>query len=215
MRVPSGCTTIAQFIQERTAELGFEDDAYEELLTLLEAGERTAVAVNPSTGRMVDLMTDRWRRADAMQTLREGRLWQRGRVRTVYSSWIHSDRPPERGPDKYADVFLKNADDASRSDPEPTTGDLKLGEPASAVIYRTGAPGRPTSTDLVIGELHARIADGQLEPTLAKQAQALSAWLAERHPQAAQLKPTSMENAIRNVWRGNGLGKPIKTNANG
>ncbi|WP_198374977.1 hypothetical protein [Neoroseomonas rubea] len=68
-------------------------------------------------------------------------------------------------------------------------------------VYRTGAPGRPTSGALVLAELRRRGEQGQVEPTLAAEARALSAWLQSTHSEAAQLRPRAMENTIRNEYR--------------
>ncbi len=70
-----------------------------------------------------------------------------------------------------------------------------------APILSTGAPGRPTSRHLVANELKRRALAGTLEPSLAKEARHLSAWLAAAHPEAPAMSQKSVENALRSDYK--------------
>lgn len=80
-----------------------------------------------------------------------------------------------------------------------------------APIYRTGAPGRPTSMELIITEMERRSAEGEMITTeLASEARALAAWLKAKHPAAPQLVAKTLQNTLRQKWRSLGGGKVPK-----
>jgi hypothetical protein len=66
---------------------------------------------------------------------------------------------------------------------------------------RTGAPGRPTSMQLIERELETRAAQGALEQTLAEQARVLETWLKVRHPRHPRARTKTIENGIRKRFR--------------
>jgi hypothetical protein len=71
---------------------------------------------------------------------------------------------------------------------------------------RTGAPGRPTSMQLVDAEFERRIVEGRIEKTLAAEARALERWLPEKHPNYPRATKTTIENNIRGAfWRSRDL----------
>lgn len=72
---------------------------------------------------------------------------------------------------------------------------------SSEQIYLTGAPGRPTSKQLVVAEYQARIHDKRNETVLKREAETLAAWLAENHPSAPRMRVGTIENAIRERHR--------------
>jgi hypothetical protein len=72
---------------------------------------------------------------------------------------------------------------------------------SSEQIYLTGAPGRPTSKQLVVAEYQARIHDKRHETVLKREAETLAAWLAENHPSAPRMSVGTIENAIRERHR--------------
>ncbi len=67
--------------------------------------------------------------------------------------------------------------------------------------YRTGAPGRPGSSHLIVEEFHRRRSSGQVEATLKQQADCLIEWLHQTHPEAVQLRPKTAQNVIRTLFR--------------
>ena len=71
----------------------------------------------------------------------------------------------------------------------------------AAAPLRTGAPGRPTSMQLVEGELERRASDQLLEKSLAEQARVLESWLRETHPSQPRATKTTIENNIRGAFR--------------
>ena len=64
-------------------------------------------------------------------------------------------------------------------------------------LYRTGAPGRPGSSHLVVDEFKKRAARGEVEGTLADQSRVLAQWLRNAHPQAHPITPGRIENVLR------------------
>jgi hypothetical protein len=66
---------------------------------------------------------------------------------------------------------------------------------------RTGAPGRPTSMQLIERELETRAAQGALEQTLAEQARVLETWLKVEHPEHPRAGTKTIENGIRTRFR--------------
>jgi hypothetical protein len=74
-------------------------------------------------------------------------------------------------------------------------------EPDDHEIVHSGAPGRPTSKQLVVNEHARRITDGKAVQGLTCQAEALGRWLQEKHPSAPRMKVKTIENAIREAHR--------------
>jgi hypothetical protein len=66
---------------------------------------------------------------------------------------------------------------------------------------RSGAPGRPTSRELILGELARRAAEGLLEERVGQQAHVLGRWLSDTHPSHPGGKQTTIENIIRREFR--------------
>jgi hypothetical protein len=66
----------------------------------------------------------------------------------------------------------------------------------SAGQRRSGAPGRPTSSQLVRLEYDARWQRGEVEKRIGAEAEALSAWLAKVHPKEVQLTPKTIRNTL-------------------
>jgi len=75
-------------------------------------------------------------------------------------------------------------------------------QPRPSVAYGTGAPGRPSSVHFIKAEMERRAARGEMNTTaLAREAQALAAWLHAVHPNAPQVKPKTLQNVLRAKWR--------------
>ena len=66
--------------------------------------------------------------------------------------------------------------------------------------YRSGAPGRPGSSHLVIAEFQRRATDGQIECSLIEQARVLVEWLGSEHPGAIQITEKTVKNTIRDEF---------------
>lgn len=66
----------------------------------------------------------------------------------------------------------------------------------------SGAPGRPTSWDHIVEpHFHERMENKLCETSVTKEAKYLSSWLKENHPDEPVIKPTTMENKIRDRYR--------------
>jgi hypothetical protein len=80
-------------------------------------------------------------------------------------------------------------------------------QPSEApVVYRTGYAGRPTSRDLIEGELRRRWADGERHPRAGIEspsawADGLSDWLRTKHPEAPKTDRKTIINNIRQPLR--------------
>jgi hypothetical protein len=67
--------------------------------------------------------------------------------------------------------------------------------------YKSGAPGRPSSNNLVKAEFDARCGRGEAAVSLKLEAIALAEWLGTTHPGAPQLTAKTIENQIRAAFR--------------
>lgn len=65
---------------------------------------------------------------------------------------------------------------------------------------RTGAPGRPTSRQLVELEFGRRRSTGETLGSIGAESEALSHWLQENHRKQPQMKPVTIANAIRSAF---------------
>jgi hypothetical protein len=63
--------------------------------------------------------------------------------------------------------------------------------------YRTGAPGRPTSIQLVAAEHAARWDRGEALDSIGAESQALVRWLLDSHPSAPRLSEKTISNNLR------------------
>jgi hypothetical protein len=72
---------------------------------------------------------------------------------------------------------------------------------SQAKIYRTGAPGRPTSSHLVEQEARRRIEAGEALQTLAEEARHLAEWLPLTHPAAPAMTPKTITGKVRPIFR--------------
>lgn len=85
-------------------------------------------------------------------------------------------------------------------DDEPSANEAPA--PPPPVILYSGTQGRPSSVEsLVIPELRRRAAEGSMESSLARECKYLSQWLHTNHPTAHQIKPASLENSLRQLYR--------------
>jgi len=70
------------------------------------------------------------------------------------------------------------------------------------VSARTGTPGRPTKgRGLIEEEFARRVSTGEFNPILAKEAETLERWFAEKHRGKDRMKARSIENLIRDNHR--------------
>jgi hypothetical protein len=67
--------------------------------------------------------------------------------------------------------------------------------------YRTGAPGRPSISHLVMAEFERRCNEGDVLETLAAEAEVLLTWANTEHPDAPHLTAGTIENHIRSAYR--------------
>jgi hypothetical protein len=68
-------------------------------------------------------------------------------------------------------------------------------------IYTSGAPGRPTSMNLVRLEFEARYRRGDAEPSITLEAAALAEWLSRTHPEATPIKAKTIKNQLASDFR--------------
>jgi hypothetical protein len=81
-------------------------------------------------------------------------------------------------------------------------GDVRAKWPFTiAESARAGAPGRPTSTHLVLEELARRGAAGELEASIRQEAAVLSTWLSRQHRSMPQLSAKAISNKIGTKFR--------------
>jgi hypothetical protein len=67
--------------------------------------------------------------------------------------------------------------------------------------YRTGAPGRPSSSHLVEAELDRRISEGTRSSNATKEAKLLAEWLKNTHPSLPPMTAKTIHNKFRNKLR--------------
>jgi hypothetical protein len=67
--------------------------------------------------------------------------------------------------------------------------------------YETGAPGRPTSMNLITQEFHRRYEVGAAADTIAQEAADLAEWLALTHPSAPPATRKTISNRLRTTFR--------------
>jgi hypothetical protein len=72
--------------------------------------------------------------------------------------------------------------------------------PSDSVSDRTGSPGRPTSSHLVLSEFQRRAEAGEAASTITDEGKALVRWLAGTYPALAQMKSRTAENIIRSEF---------------
>jgi hypothetical protein len=151
-----------------------------ELRTRLEAGVLQAVVIEPWNGRDYNVDRKIWRRKDANHFIDRGTAPYRG---------VHCEQ--------IGTLYIKTRSVAQRT----TT---------VTVSDRSGAPGAPSSSHLVEAEFRRRINTDEIEQSLAKEAAVLSYWLAKTHPGLRPMRPKTIENSIRHLWREPKKQKPQK-----
>jgi hypothetical protein len=78
------------------------------------------------------------------------------------------------------------------------------GEPRSvksSIVGSATRPGRPSSKDLIRTEAERRLVNSSAPDRLKKLATDLADWLHDAHPEAPQVRPKTIENNIRDLWR--------------
>ena len=74
-------------------------------------------------------------------------------------------------------------------------------EPTDDVLFRTGAPGRPTSMHLIEAEFERRRSVNELKPSLAMESEFLHRWLTTTYPGAPPASARTIEGKIRAQYR--------------
>jgi len=72
---------------------------------------------------------------------------------------------------------------------------------AQHLTYASGAPGRPTSMNLIRGEFDARHSRGERAKTITQEAEALADWLGKAHPGAVPVKAKTIKNQLASEFR--------------
>jgi hypothetical protein len=75
------------------------------------------------------------------------------------------------------------------------------GQPFDVAPLSTGAPGRRTSMHLVRVELERRALAGEVLASMTAEAEALAAWLPQKHPEYPPLTPKTIRNALARRFR--------------
>lgn len=172
---PDGCVFIGTFIKDA----GGTDEARLSLRKQLASGAKTAV-MRDAGGRLWSVPAHRWNADECMTWLRTSR------AKLTITEWRVSYAPEKPVPTDW--IFIEDSE----------RGQVN----ALPVSDRTGSPGAPSSSHLVEMELARRLSIGAKESSLAKQAASLSKWLKETHPGLRQMTPGTIENTIRDAWRG-------------
>jgi hypothetical protein len=99
--------------------------------------------------------------------------------------------------------------------PDPTKTTASSSDTHSDDPFRTGEPGRPGYSDLILEEAKYRIRTGQVVPTrrgLAKFADSLRSWWeGVRHDlKAPAFKTATIENIVRDIWNAALAANPTK-----
>lgn len=176
---------ISLFEHEETGELRWDPppseikgaiEAYSGMTLLaLRAGYLTAFV--GESGQI--LPPDFWQWSEALECLRTG-SWRNTRL------LVDRDELRRLGDD----VLAQDGKSGNGEDPEQTAD-------GASAIYRTGAPGRPTSVALLRKELARLAAAGRTWPTKDACSKELSAWLAKEHPEAPPMTQKTILNKLR------------------
>lgn len=178
-----GGVTLLRLELERSARADLAtptvNDARTQLLAALREGQLTATASRDGAPRD-GVRADEWMGLVFDTPAHEDRI--------LVACWANASRAAIQGP--WRDVlFAREAVMALW----PT---LSAGA-SPPVIYRTGAPGRPTSTHIIKQEAERRIAQGEVLPTLKGEADYLSEWLSSSHKEAAPMTGKVIRDKIR------------------
>jgi hypothetical protein len=73
--------------------------------------------------------------------------------------------------------------------------------PPTSHTSRHDGPGRPSIFHLVDEEFERRVKNNTLEPSLSKQAEALSAWFKNTHPRVQPYQPKTIANRLRSRYK--------------
>ena len=68
-------------------------------------------------------------------------------------------------------------------------------------VYVSGAPGRPTSMNLIRQEFEARFSRGDSAGSITQEAAALADWLAKAHPEATCITAKTIKNQLADQFR--------------
>jgi hypothetical protein len=93
--------------------------------------------------------------------------------------------------------FVALLQDLGVSVQTPPDGDT----PGTRKTFSTGMPGRPTSKHLVLGMARHRLDSGDYPLTLELFSKQLAKELTRAEPEAVPMKPKTVANAVRELWR--------------
>lgn len=179
---PAYSQLLARIASEEVKVIGFRDGRNEPLPGYRFAGIKV---VHPLEHTPIDLIL-----SDEMHL--------QSYCYTDEQSWLEGpfDTLEQYRREKWERLSVLKSDIASHwpfGDAKPDESDLSL--------YRTGAPGRPTSMQFVLAEFDRRFADGLAEESVTREAEALAAWLKRAHPHAPQLTAKAIKNKIGPQFR--------------
>jgi hypothetical protein len=113
------------------------------------------------------------------------------------SGSVHPDEKPSVWVDpEFAAVQARKEWPAIRAGQE-----VREPEAGDHALFRTGAPGRPSSMHLILSEFERRRSSNALEPSLDMAAKALHLWLKGTYPKAAPASWTTIRDRIRRDYR--------------
>ena len=91
-------------------------------------------------------------------------------------------------------------------EPGPARGDaplpaLEASRESTRPFYTTGVAGKPSSKHLVQAEMRRRATLGHLQPTISQEAETLSRWLVDAHPEAPPMTVKTIRNRLAAEYR--------------
>jgi hypothetical protein len=130
--------------------------------------------------------------------LRRGELAAWGRIGSPIGAW---EQPPAEA---WAALWIDDLDAGTVKGEGVALFDVRVGEPcAIEVLPVSGAPGRPSSMNIVLDEHKRRRAVGTTEPSRQREGEALAHWLKATHPLAPRLTGTTIRNKLPKDFRPN------------
>jgi hypothetical protein len=110
-----------------------------------------------------------------------------GELLKEWRTWFLSGRVANGGRYNGCRVFIRTSE----------LEDWMCAAPGIEHIYKTGAPGRPTSMQLVEQEHTRRVCAGETAPSIKAEARYLEKWRKDTHPAAPRLTAKTIENKLR------------------
>jgi hypothetical protein len=196
-------------VDKNLEDFGSWEACVQRLLPLLSTGEVQIVG-RPSTGGPATIIASETFAGVLVSHALKDDLW----VIVGYDPWISCTPYIDQqhwNTDFNDKLYLSHYGPASWTHLQARKSDLlrefkfeNLREELAPVAYKTGAPGRPSSKQLITAEFDARRQRGETAGTVKLEADALANWLRVTHPSAPQMTAKTIENQIRAPFRNRG-----------